>query len=454
MPATELHDAPPGDAGRTRRVWIVNQYAGAPDEATGTRHHELARQLIARGHTVTIFAGNFTAQPGRRNRLRPGSMAHAERHEGVRFVWLWTVSYLGNTWRRPLNMLSFVVTFLVAQAREPAPDVVIGSTVHPFAALGAWLAARLRGATFMFEIRDLWPQTLVDLGAMRVGSPGERMLRAIEAFLVRHAAAVITLLPGVAGYLREQGLPDAHVTYIPNGADLASFDAGGPPVAGPDAQPTVATGTDPAGPPAELAASLEAIRSLRDQGRFVIGYIGAFGRVNRVDLLVLAAIEAERRDPGRIGLVVVGEGPQRPEIERVAAGQPFVVVGQPIAKRVVPAVLRELDATVVHTTYTPVYRYGISFNKLFEYMAAERPVVFACDTSHDPVQASGAGFTIQPDDADRLATAFLEMAALAPAELARMGAAGRAYVTREHDFERLGERLASLIEALPRAHAR
>ena len=101
------------------------------------------------------------------------------------------------------------------------------------------------------------------------------------------------------------------------------------------------------------------------------GYVGAFGRVNRVDLVVEAAIEAERRQPGRVGLVVVGEGPERPVIERAAGGHASVVVGRPIARRFVPTVLRELDAAVVHTTYTPVYRYGISFNKLFEYMAAE-----------------------------------------------------------------------------------
>ena len=126
---------------------------------------------------------------------------------------------------RSFNMLSFLLVFLVVQTREATPDLVIGSTVHPFAALGGWIAARLRGARFAFEIRDLWPQTLVDLGAMREGSPFERGLRLLEAFLVRRASAVITLLPGIRDYLRERGLPDDHVVYVPNGADLEAFDA-------------------------------------------------------------------------------------------------------------------------------------------------------------------------------------------------------------------------------------
>lgn len=415
---------------RTRRVWIVNQYAAAPDEAAGTRHYALAKQLLARGHEVTIFAGNFSAHVNRRDRLRPGSMARAEWHDGVRFVWLWTVPYSGNAWRRPLNMLSFIPTFLVRQTREPAPDVVIGSTVHPFAALGAWIAARMRRATFMFEIRDLWPQTLVDLGAMRLGSPAERLLRALEAFLVRRASVVVTLLPGIRDYLGEQGLPTAHVVYIPNGADLSSFDAV----------------FDPGAVPADAAGCLAEIHRLQEAGRFVVGYVGAFGRVNRVDLVVEAAIEADRRQPGVIGLVVVGEGPERPMIERVADGHPSVIVGRAIARRFVPMVLRGLDAAVVHTTYTPVYRYGISFNKLFEYMAASRPVVFACDCAYDPVASSNAGIVVQPDDVHRLASAFLEMAAMPAGERAEMGAAGRAYVMREHDFQRLGDTLASVVE--------
>jgi glycosyltransferase involved in cell wall biosynthesis len=103
----------------------------------------------------------------------------------------------------------------------------------------------------------------------------------------------------------------------------------------------------------------------------------------------------------------------------------------------------------VHTTYTPVYRYGISFNKLFEYMAAERPVIFATTTAFDPVEASGAGITIEPDDPDRLADAFLQMASTSSEERAVMGAAGRAYVEREHDIARLGEILAEVVEEQP-----
>ena len=413
-----------------QRVWIVNHYAATPADPSGTRHYALARHLVARGHAVTIFAANSGHNGGRERRLPARSLCRVEWFDEVKFVWLKTIPYRGNTWRRQLNMLSFLAVFLVVQARQSAPRTIVGSTVHPFAAFGGWLAAKHRGARFIFEIRDLWPQTLVDLGAMRVGSPGERLLRTLEAFLVRRASAVITLLPGIRDYLTERGLPTEHVVYIPNGADLPLFA---------ESAPT-------RGEPGTVTRALQEIARLRADGRFVLGYLGAFGRVNRVDVIAEAAAVAERRAPGRVGVVLIGDGPELPRVERLAAANEAVGFGPAIPKTSVPRVLRALDATVVHTTSTPVYRYGISFNKLFEYMAAARPVVFACTSAYDPVEATGAGVTVRPDDPERLADAFLDLAAATPEARAAMGSAGRTYVTREHNIEHLGETLLAVIE--------
>ncbi|MGD0862579.1 MAG: glycosyltransferase family 4 protein [Candidatus Limnocylindrales bacterium] len=418
------------------RVWIVNHYASAPDRPTGSRHFDLARNLSARGHRVTIFSAGFSHETGREERLARGRLYRSEWFDGVQFVWLRTVPYRGNTWRRQLNMLSFFAAFVVVQTRWRRPDVVVGSTVQPFAAFGGWLAARLRGTRFVFEIRDLWPQTLVDLGALRVGSPGERLLRQLEAFLVRRASVVITLLPGMRDYLAERRLPSDHVVYIPNGVDLAVFDAH--------------THAD-AGAPETVRRTLEEIRRLREEGRFVLGYTGSFGRVNRLDVVIRAAAIAEQRAPGRVGVILVGDGPERVDLERLAETVPAVVIGTAVPRRFVPAILLALDGTVVHATATPVYRYGISFNKLFEYMAAERPIVFATESAYDPVAATGSGITVAPDDPEGLARAFLELAGTTAEERAAMGAAGRAYVVREHNMEHLGEAFAAVVEGRPLA---
>lgn len=422
-----------GTAGGTvggRQIWIVNHYADGPDRPNGTRHFDLARQLVARGDSVTIFASGFSHVTRREERLSRGKLYSIGWFEGVRFVWLRTFPYAGNTWRRQANMLSFVASFLVVQAHFAHPDSIIGSTVHPFAALAARFVAKARGSTFLFEIRDLWPQTLVDLGAMRQGSAGERLLRGIEAHLVRSASVVISLLPGTEEYLRERGLPSNHVVYLPNGVDLAAFDA-------------IMADDEPGADSAR--ATLSAINRLRAEGRFVIGYVGSLGRVNGASLVVDAARRAEEQRPGAIGLVVVGDGPERAALIRQAVAGGPVVVAEPIPKRAVATVLRAFDGAVVHATATPVYRYGISFNKLFEYMAASRPVIFACATGQDPVQRVGAGLTVPPDDAAALAMAFLDLADSDPADRARMGERGRALVEREHSISVLATTLSGVL---------
>jgi glycosyltransferase involved in cell wall biosynthesis len=417
---------------RRRRLWIVNHYADAPDRANGTRHFDLGRRLVARGYDVTILASGFSHVTGREERLHAKQLYRIELVDGVQFVWLRTVSYRGNNWRRQLNMLSFVAALLTVQLRLPAPDTVVGSTIHPFAALGAWMVAKLRRATFIFEVRDLWPQTLVDLGAMREGSRGERLLRAIEAFLVRRAAIVITLLPGMKSYLLERGLPAGHVRYIPNGVDLEAFDR------------TAVGGRES---PSAVQSSLAGIDRMHREGRMVMAYVGALGRVNEVATIIRAAAIADARLPGRIGVVIIGDGPERPALEEMAVELDAVEIATPVPKAFVPTVLRAIDVGIVHATANPVYRYGISFNKLFEYLAAARPVVFACSSAYDPVAIAEAGVSLAPNDPERLADAFLGVAGMDPGMLARMGSNGRAYVAREHDIERLAETLAQADEA-------
>ena len=421
-----------GRAGR-HRVWIINQYAVAPDRpgAAGARAFDLARAVVARGDTATIFAAGVSHLSGREERLSRGQLYRTDTFDGVQFVWLRTFPYLGNTWRRPINMITFVVAFLVVQTRIRRPTVVVGSTVHPFAALGAWLAARLRRARFVLEIRDLWPQTLVDIGALRMGSPGERLLRRIEAHLVRHASVVITLLPGMRDYLDGQGLPSDHVAYIPNGVDLEVFAE----------RSTPATAASPDG-----AAVLDAIDRLHAEGRFVLGYVGTFGRINGIQTLVDAVRIAEREKPGRVALVLVGDGPERAAVVAGARDMSAIAVCPAVQRSQVPAILSALDGTILHATATPVYRYGISFNKLFEYMAVGRPVVFACESAYDPVAQTGAGISVGPNDPERIAEAVLALAATPEADRQAMGAAGRSYVARYHDLRALGAAFAAVVD--------
>jgi glycosyltransferase involved in cell wall biosynthesis len=422
----------------TCRVWIFNHYASPPDRATGTRHHSFAREVIRRGGDVTIFAAGFGHVSGHEERLRGRALVQAQQIDGVRYLWLRTFPYRGNNWRRMVNFASYALVALVAQRSRPRPTVVVGSTVHPFAALAGWIAAWLRGARFLFEVRDLWPQTLVDVGSMRARSPGARLLYAIEAFLVRRAEYVISVLPGMAAYLEERGLPSDHVRYLPNGVDL-SIDL-------PGSAPTDSSSSD-----ASFRAAIDDIASRRANGAVMFAWVGSHGFVNRLDVVLEAFRLAQARATGPIGLVFVGDGPEKPALQRLAAELNLtdVLFLDPVRKDHVPHLLRNVDVGVAHYTATEVYRYGVSFNKVFDYMSAELPIAFACETFADPVAAAGAGRTVRPDDPAALADAFVTLAAMPSTERRRMGIAGRRFVEREHDLARIGAVFADLAGCSP-----
>lgn len=423
------------------RVWIFNHYASPPDRSTGSRHYSFAREIIQRGGEVAIFAAGFGHVSGREERLTDRELVRDQVFDEVRFVWLRTFPYRGNGWRRMANMASYAMVVLVAQARRPAPSVILGSTVHPFAALAGWMIAKLRGARFIYEVRDLWPQTLVDIGAMGARSPGARMLYAIEAFLVRRAETVVTVLPGMSLYLDEHGLPKNQLLYLPNGVDLAA-----------DPPPREHGSATLGGPDDALAPILADLDRRRSLGEVVFAWVGSHGLVNRLDIVLKAFHIASQASTSPMALLFVGDGPEKASLQGLATGLGLtnVVFLDPVRKDRVPDLLTHVDVGVAHYTATPVYRYGVSFNKIFDYMAASLPIAFACDTFADPVAAAGAGMTVKPDDPQALADAMSELAASPAADRQRMGDAGRRYVEREHDLARISSSFADLARCRPR----
>ena len=422
-------------ARRACRVWIFNHYATPPDRPGGTRHYWLGRAIVARHGEVTIFATGFGHASGRNDRVGGRALVRNEIFDGVRFVWLRSFPYRGNTWRRIVNMASYAVMVTLAQIGRPRPDVVVGSSVHPLAALAGWFVARLRRARFVYEVRDLWPQTMIDIGVMGEHSPTARILYAIEAFLARHAESIVTVLPGMTAYLASRGLPTAHVHYLPNGADLSAAGSSER-----DARGTAA-GMDP------LPPVLEDLAERRARGEVVFAWAGAHGLVNGLDVAIRAIALASIDGSPPMSLLLVGDGPEKPALKRLASelGATNVLFIDPIRKDRIPELLANVDVGVLHATATPVHRYGVSFNKLFDYMAAGLPIAFACDTFADPVAAAGAGLTIRPDDPQALAAAFVTLASAPQAERRRMGEAGRALVEREHDLAKIGSAFADLL---------
>lgn len=401
-----------------RHVWILNHYAQEPGGTGGTRHFSLARHLPANGWRATVIAASTDHATGSQ-RLGAGEQHRLQPYDDVPFLWLRTRGYSGNGTDRIGNMLDYTRAVLKRENLSglDAPDAVIGSSVHPLAAWAGRRLAKRHRVPFIFEVRDLWPQTLIDMGRLTHRHPAAIALRWLEKSLYRDAARIVVLLPKAHEYIEPMGVSPEKIVWIPNGVELDNFPAPVPP-----------PGSD----------------------TFTLMYFGAHGMANGLDNL-LAAMQLLGRDPAgrRVLLRLVGDGPLKPSLMAMARekGLTNIRFENPVAKRQVPALAAQADAFVLCVRNLPgLYRFGISMNKIFDYMAAGRPIAMGAAAANNPVAEAGAGITVPPENPQALAKAILELVSLPREAGRRMGTAGRRYLEENHDMRRLAARLASALD--------
>src|SRR5919201_1711256 len=386
-------------------IWIVNQYAGSPRHGMEYRHYHLAKALARKGHRVVVITGTrshlFTRPPEVR---RPFTL---ETIDGVTYCWVAGPRYeraisLG----RILNMVAFALRLeRLPVDKLPRPDAILVSSpsLFPLPVAARW--ARRFGARFAFEVRDIWPLTLRELGGLSTRHPLVVLMQWLEDFGYRRADAVVSVLPAATGHMVARGMDPAKFHYLPNGIELH-----GRPTAG--AAPGVVR---------------EAIRP----DAFTVGFVCTLGRANVLETLIDAARLVE---PDGVQVVVVGHGPEREQLRGRAAGAGNVTFVGPVPKEQVGPAIELFDACYVGYPRSSLYRFGVSPNKLYEYMAAGRPVLFAADAANQPVQEADCGRTVAPEDPAALAAAIRSLAATPDAERARLGANARAYVEQRHDY--------------------
>lgn len=410
-----------GGGSGNKSVWVLNHYAMEPSGAGGTRHYSLARHLGQNGWDAELFASSIEYNTGRQ-RLKEGEEYKREVIEGVPFTWVMCPPYQGNGAGRMRNMLTFSWKMLRADAVRvlPEPDIVIGSSVHPFAAwAGALLAKRYR-VPFVFEVRDLWPQTLVDMGTLSDKGLTTRLLRMLEKWLYRKASRIVVLLPEAHRYICPLGIPAEKIAWIPNGVELDDY----PP------------------PPAKKEAE-----------KFTLMYFGAHGGANGLDNL-LDAMKLLKDEP--VELRLIGDGPAKEGLLEKAREEDIANVSfeDPVPKSAIRALASEADIFLFNLIDAPVFNFGISSNKLFDFMAAARPIVFCCDSSNNPVAEAEAGITVPPSDLEALAEAVKSLVAMTPEGRRELGQRGREYVEKMHAFSNLAAKLSSVLDEVEAEHAK
>lgn len=335
-------------------IWILNHYAISPRFSGGSRHFDLAQQLVKKGHTVRIFASSFNHFERKETIVYSNSKFKNEEISGVTFTWISTPPY-EDAISRVKNIIFYSLRLNRILKKElkknEPPDVILGSSVHPLTPLVGIKRAKKSGALFYFEERDLWPQTFIDFGILKENSIISKVLFKIEKYLYENCDRVIFLFDRAHIYAESKGLaPEKHIT-LPNGFNSNRFQDNN----------------------SKINQNLKTIlRELANKKLCI--YTGSMGVANHMFPLLELAKEMKNED---FHFLYVGNGDQKQKLVEYKERENLQNVSfvDSIPKEQIPALLECADFGLISMKDSPLYRWGFSMNKIYDYLAAGLPII-------------------------------------------------------------------------------
>ncbi len=406
------------------RLAYLSHYFPPESNAPAARVHELSRALVRLGHEVHVVTG----QPNHpRGVVYPGYRAGEYRRESVDGIAVHRVPTFPAANRGVLLRGLGYAAMPTAQvalglAKLPPVDLVLATSPQIFTGVAGLALARLRRVPFVLEVRDLWPESIVSVGALPAGHPVIRALARVERGLYRNAAGVVSVTDSFVAHVLAHGVPRERIAVIKNGADLDLFDPDTPP------------------PPRRARLKIPA-------DALLVLFCGTLGMAHDVGLLARAA--AICPPELHVQFVIVGDGADR---EPLAAEIAALGVGDrvhllpPVPRAQVPALLAAADLSAVVLRDSPTFA-GVLPSKIFEAMAMRTPIMLGVrGEAQALVEAAGAGLAFTPGDPSALVASLRAFAMLGSHGRKAMGALARDYALRHHDRTRQAQQLAGFLE--------
>lgn len=406
------------------RILLINHYAGSLDYGMEYRPFYFAREWVKRGHVVDIIAASFSHLRSKNPEVKKD--LESEQIDNITYHWIKTIYYKGNSIKRALNMISFVFKlycYAKKIAKELKPDVVIASSTYPLDTYPARKIARLTQAKLVHEIHDMWPLTLIELGKMSRWHPFVVLMQIAENTFCKYSDIIISLLPLVKDYLLNHGMHIDAYHYIPNGVVLAdwnySFDL-------PKKHNNI-------------------MRILKDRNKFIVCYFGGHSISNALNILIEAAKKLEL--PG-IHFVLLGDGSEKTSLQQMVINEKLknVTFLPPISKLSIPNFLKQCDCIYIGGKNSPLYRFGVSFNKLYDSMMSGKPIIYAIDAPNNDVIDYNCGIAIKPDDANEIVKAIDVLFHMDIKSRENMGENGKKAVLANYEYEILAKKFEYILQ--------
>lgn len=405
------------------RILLINHYAGSVYHGMEFRPYYMAREWVKSGNEVVISAADYSHL--RKKNPKPAHDFEEEDIDGIKYLWVKTPEYHGNGAMRAVNIATFYYK-MKAHAKKIAekykPEAIIASSTYPFDIYLAARIAEISGGRFYFEIHDLWPLTQIEIYKMKTSNPYVRMLQKAENYAFRNSNKIISILPQADRHIAERGFDTSKFVYVPNG--VIPKEAGG----------------------GEESEQSRLLAKLRAGGNFVVAYTGNHAAANALEYFIDAA-ELMQNEP--VKFVLVGGGNEKEALmERAKSkGLNNVLFLPPVAKAGMGTLLSKVDAAYMGLAKCNLFHYGVSPNKLYDYMLAARPIIYAVDASNNPVKDADCGVTVPVGDPAAIASAVRKLINMGEKDRSEAGLRGREYVLKNHEYSALARKFLEALKS-------
>lgn len=400
-------------------IIYIDHYAGSDYHGMEFRPYYLSKEWLKMGHHVTIIAADYS-------HLRKNNPVTTEDWEettmdGVVFNWVKVSRYEGNGYKRILSMLQFVIKISLhakAIARKLNPDVVICSSTYPFDTYAGQLIRKHSHAKLIHEVHDLWPLTPMLLGGYSKYHPFIVLMKIAEKSAYQSSALIVSILPNIKPYVESLHI-DKKIVNIPNGIFIKDEGSISP------ANPLI----------------MKKIKELKGSQHFIVGYAGGISVSNAMWTLLETALLMKDRE---VSFIIIGSGIEKEQLVRYKESHDLenVTFYDAIDKSEIHMTLMAMDVLYLGSKKSRLYEYGVSANKIFDYMLTGKPIINAFDSKHSPLNYFGDSIIAEAENAIALKNAIECVMNLPTQALQEIEVKSIDYVKSNHNYPKLADDFA------------
>jgi len=401
-----------------KNILIVNEYAGTPEYGMIHRHYYLAKEFIKKGYKVTIVTASYSHILKKYPNMENKKYKY-EDIDGIDYLWVKVNKYdRANDKKRVLKWFNFSFKILfIDRILKYKPNIIIWSSSAPFSGVATYYLAKKLNAKFMLDIRDIWPLTLIDVGKVSPKHPLIRLMSKAEKYIIKHSDIIVSNLQNYSVYLRDKGF-NKKSFWISNGIDLNEMK--------------------------RVEPLDEKIKSLIPKDKFIVGYTGKLGVSNAMKYIIEVA--KDMQDYKDIIFVLVGAGQEKQFLKNMAKNLNNVIFIPIIPKSQVQSILKLFDVCYIGWRKKDIYKYGVSPNKIFDYMYSSKPIVHSTNSTKDIVQLADCGLVSKAEDIEGIKKAIIKLYNMSEEKRKKLGENGKKYVLEYFTYDKLAQKYINIFE--------